>query len=537
MVNDAPAYYRDLREHIQALRDHDLLVEIDHPVNKDTELHPLVRLQFRGLPESERKAFLFTNVVDSSGRRYGFPVAVGLVAASRRIYALGMQCSPEEISDRWRFAQSNPVAPVVVENAPVHEVVLEGDALRASGGLGALPVPISTPGFDNAPYTTASHWVTRDPDSGLYNVGNYRGQVKSEDRLGCFTAAAHQHLKLHWQKYRDRGEPMPVAVVIGVPPSISYTAVSKIPKDVEEYAVAGGLAQHPVELVRCRTNDLLVPANAEIVIEGVIPTDQLEPEGPFGEFPGYVAKGALASYMDVTCITHRRDAVYVSFISQFPPSESSMLRKVGRESILRKQLTVDAGFSNVTDVAIHESAASWGLIVIQVAKPTPGQGPAMLAAFLEKMEQFGKMLVVVDDDIDPHDAESVNWAIAFRMQPGRDTQVVPIVEQPIDPSVASPADGDARAFGTDAPSRSQLLFIDATRKWPYPPTSLPRQEHMEQAVALWSSLGLPELKLRRPWFGTDLGFWPADHEQMAELAVQGRHFETGAADARARTTV
>ncbi len=519
-------YYRDLRDHLEALRAAGKLVEIDAPVNKDTELHPLVRLQFRGLPESERKAFLFSNVVDGSGRKYDAPVVVGLVAGSRDIYALGMQCAPDEIDATWKLAQTNPVKPRTVETGPAQEVVTYREDFGDDGGLAALPIPISTPGFDNAPYTTASHWVTVDPDTGQHNVGNYRGQIKSADRIGCFNGGV-QHLRLHWEKYRKLGKPMPAAVVIGVPPSISYTAVSKIPEGVEEYEVAGGIAGAPVELVRCKTNDLLVPAQAEIVIEGVIPTDQLEPEGPFGEFVGYVAKSEMAFFMDVHCITHRADPIYVSFISQYPPSESSMLRKVAREGILFKQFTADAGFDNVKAVVIHESTSSWGVIVVQVADPEPGQGFKMLDAFLDKMEQFGKLLILVDEDIDPHNLESVMWAASFRMQPDRDTRIVTIKEQPLDPSVAAPSSDEARDVRRTGESRSKLLFIDATRKWAYSPTSLPRQEHMERAVALWEELGLPDLNLKTPWYGYELGFWPEHQASMAQLAVEGRYFETG----------
>jgi hypothetical protein len=146
---DSPmGYFKDLREHIAALDQAGLLVKIDEQINKDTELMPLVRWQFRGLPEEERRAFMFTNVVDAKGRKYDIPVVVGTLAASRQIYGFGLQCKPEEIVDRWNKAQSNPIVPRIVENAPVHEVVYTGASLVEKGGLGEFPVPISTPGYD-----------------------------------------------------------------------------------------------------------------------------------------------------------------------------------------------------------------------------------------------------------------------------------------------------------------------------------------------------------------------------------------------------
>ncbi|MGZ8485365.1 MAG: UbiD family decarboxylase domain-containing protein, partial [Candidatus Binatia bacterium] len=172
-------YFKDLREHIAALDKAGLLVKIDEQINKDTELMPLVRWQFRGLPEEERRAFMFTNVVDAKGRKYDIPVVVGTLAATRQIYGFGLQCAPEEIVDRWNHAQSNPIAPKIVDKAPVHEEVHIGASLLEHGALGEFPVPISTPGYDCAPFTTASHWFTKDPETGLINVGNYRGHIKS----------------------------------------------------------------------------------------------------------------------------------------------------------------------------------------------------------------------------------------------------------------------------------------------------------------------------------------------------------------------
>src|SRR5262249_5990761 len=155
------SYWPTLGKYVEGLEQAGKLVRVTIPVNKDTELHPLVRLQFRGLPESQRKAFLFENVVDGRGRKYAIPVLVGALAGSTDIYALGMQCRPEEIEAVWRNALANQIPPVAVEKAPCQEVVITGEELtREGGGLGRLPIPISTPAFDNAPYTTPAHCVT-----------------------------------------------------------------------------------------------------------------------------------------------------------------------------------------------------------------------------------------------------------------------------------------------------------------------------------------------------------------------------------------
>jgi len=533
MAPVSSGYYPDLRSYLAVLEAKGKLVRIQHPINKDTEMHPLVRLQFRGLPEAERRAFLFEDVVDATGRSYDIPVVVGCTAASREIYAIGMQVEdPSGISRRWAEAQKNPIAPVRVERGAVHEHVYTGPDLDRIGGLGLLPVPISTPGFDNAPYTSASHWLSRDPESGRYNLGNYRGQIKAPLRVGC-NAGMSQDMWSHWEKYRARGEPMPAALVLGVTPNLSYCATAKLPRDVDEYHVAGGIARQPVELVRCRTIDLEVPAHAEIVVEGMIPTDALEFEGPFGEFPGYMATTETTLFMNVTAITHRDHPIYESFLSQFPPSESSVLRGVSKEGILLKILQEDHGMKNVFQVALHESTGSWGLTVVQVKDPEPGQVKRIFEALPPRI--YSKMMVVVDDDIDPRDADSVNWALAFRFQPMRDLQMRPMHEMSLDPSIEDPAFQSTEDRMKRKESRASCMMADATRKWPYPPTSLPKRDYMEKALKIWHDLELPPLQLKMPWHGVTLGYWPGERENEARLAVAGRHYETGEKFAQRRT--
>ena len=178
--------YPDLHEHLQALDAAGLLVRVDRPINKDTEMHPLVRWQFRGgIEEQERKAFLFTNVTDSKGHRYDIPVVVGALAASREIYRMGMGCPLDRLSEVWNTAIANPIPPRVLEAAACHEIVIMGKELdKPRHALDGIPLPISTPGWDIAPYATLSQYITVDPDTGIQNMGIYRGQLKAPRRLG-----------------------------------------------------------------------------------------------------------------------------------------------------------------------------------------------------------------------------------------------------------------------------------------------------------------------------------------------------------------
>ena len=271
-------YYKDVREHLKALEERDKLFRIKKQINKDTQLMPLVRWQFRGLEEKKRKAFLFENVIDVKGKRYTMPVTVGTLAASTEIYALGLQCEAEQIHERWTNAQMRPLAPAKVGAGPAQEAIWQGDDLLKGHGLDMLPVPISTPGFDNAPYLTSANWVTKDPETGTYNIGNYRSQIKAPNRNGGLFLG--QHMGTHWQKCKTKGISLEAAIVIGVVPVIAYAATAKLPYDFDEYRLAGGLAGEPIDVIQCKTVDLLVPATAEILKErfrlsGSNPRDRL----------------------------------------------------------------------------------------------------------------------------------------------------------------------------------------------------------------------------------------------------------------------
>ncbi len=514
-------YYRDLREWLETLESHGYLNRIRRKINKDTEMHPLVRLQFRGLREKERKGWLFENVTDVSGRSYDMPVALAVMAPNRFVYALGMGVrSAEEIVAKWAEAQTHPISPRIVSSGPCQEIVYEGETLLKAGGAGMLPVPISTPGFDCAPFLSSGHWVTKDPETGGFNFGTYRGQIKSPTRIGLF-AFSYQDISQHWNKARAMGKPLEAAIVIGCTPNLSYCSTARLP--VPEYPVAGGIAGEPVELVRCKTVELLVPAYSEIVIEGIVPTDEVEPEGPFGEFTGYMAHRAPDKFMNVTCITRRRDAIFQAFLSQFPPSESSVLRGVGLEGVFYKLLTVDHKMRGIVEVALLETAGSHGVCVVRMNKAAGAKPIEALRILADLPRAAPKILIAVDEDIDARDTDSVQWAMSYRIQPHRDIEIRETkVSTGLDFSLAPPS---SRTEVTSI--KASAILIDATLKWDYPPTSLPKKEYMEQAQGIWKELGLPDLQLKSPWFGYNLGSWSEEDEQDAERAIRGEHYITG----------
>jgi 4-hydroxy-3-polyprenylbenzoate decarboxylase len=324
---------------------------------------------------------------------------------------------------------------------------------------------------------------------------------------------------------------MPAAVVIGPTPNIGLVAVTQIPYGVSEYDVAGGIAGEPVRVVKCRTCDLEVPATAEIVIEGEVPTDYLEKEGPFGEYTGYMGMGWPSLFFNIKCITHRRNPIWNSFLSQFPPSESSLLTRVGFEAAYYKFLKHDLGLPNLIDVAFHEESGGRQFCAISLKNPTQTDAWKALNGAVALTPLHGKIFVVVDEDIDPRDPDSVIWAMCYRMQPDKDMRVTPGKAHGLDPSAAPPHDETRQHGGRPA---TTAVMINATRKWAYPPTSLPKKEFMERAKQIWEEEGLPPLTPKVPWFGQALGYWTEDDVMEAELALKGEHYKTGEKFAQSR---
>jgi UbiD family decarboxylase len=513
--------YADLHEHLARLEQAGLLYRIDAPINKDTEMHPLVRWQFRGgIAEKDRKAFLFTNVTDSRGRRYDIPVLIGSIAANAEIYRIGMNVDRvEDIGPAWARAIANPIPPQIIERAPCHDVVLSGADLHGEfRGLEALPVPISTPGFDVAPYLTATCVITRDPDSGVQNIGTYRGQLKSATRLGMMMLLNMRSGGIeHWKKYRARKERMPVAIVVGCPPLVAFQGPQKLPLDVDEIGVAGGLAGGPIHVVRGRTVDLLVPAESEVVIEGHVDTEFLEPEGPFGESHGYVALEDYNTVVEVSAITRRSNAIFTSIISQVTPSESSVVKRLAYEPLYLGFLRDRLAIRGLQRVHLHEPLTNLRRVVIlQFARGTPQTEVwRALNATPTLQSAVGKFVIAVNDDVDPGNLDAVFWSMSYRCNPARDTQILRYREL---------GHGPRRA---GEPEPDSALLVDATMKHEMPPLALPKREYMEAARAIWDRLGLPPLTPEAPWHGYSLGEWKDEWDDWAKRAADSRWMDRG----------
>lgn len=513
--------YNDFRQYLHSLEEAGLLIRVKEEINKDTELVPLVRLQFRGLPEDQRKAFYFENVTDSRGRHFPGGVAIATFAASRSVYAHALAASLDQLGAVWQRALGAPIEPVLRETGPCKEVILRDTELETSGGVDAFPHPISTPGFDNAPYLTSPYWVTRDPETGSYNVGTYRGMIKGPRLVGLQMDTPNQHIAIHLRKAKLMGRKLEVAIVLGAVPAVGLASVQKVPFGVSEYGVAGGLMGQPLDVVNCETVDLQVPATSEIIIEGVIDPTHLEPEGPFGEASGYMGGRTTSPVVEVTAITHRKNPLVQAFISEFPPSESTLMRKIGFENLYQRFLRDSCNLSSVVDVTFYEMATCNMMFVIRMRNPSPGQAWQALYAASGYEASMGKYIIAVDEDIDPSDFGAIVWALSFRTQPASDVRLITGKLPRLDPSMPLEP-------GQTATACASALLIDATRSRDYPPTSLPATEYMQAALKRWERLGLPPLHINEPLAGYELGEWTNENREEAALAVLGRYLETGA---------
>lgn len=454
----------DLRSYLAVLEEAGELARVTIPVALDQEVGAVCLRNLRnGGP-----GLLF----ERPGGSDDIPLAVDLLA-SRRRYALALGTDPDQLADEWNRRVAQPIPPVMVEGpAPCQEVVQLGDAVD----LTALPAPTWND-LDGGPYLTLSCHVTCDPTTGERNVGVYRNQVHEARTLGIL-AAPYTHLML---QHRQRpNEPFPVALVLGPDPTVLMAATSPVPLGVDELAVAGALRGAAIELVACKTIPLQVPASAEIIIEGNLLVDTLRDEGPFGEFTGYYG-GAVSPrpVIQVTAVTHRENPILQATYEGRPPHESSVLTGVPREAELKRQVALPG----IKRIYVTESGGGALHAVVAIEKLYEGYGKMVGMALLGTHPgRFLKRVIVVDDDVDPFDSVSVEWAVATRVQAQRDVEIIREVAGIIlDPSLPRSEQ--------DRHARTSKWIVDATRydAKSFPAVCLPEVSMMDRVARDWDS--------------------------------------------------
>jgi 4-hydroxy-3-polyprenylbenzoate decarboxylase len=274
--------------------------------------------------------------------------------------------------------------------------------------------------------------------------------------------------------------------------------------------VAGGLAGAPIRTAKCVTVDLEVPADAEIVIEGLIDPDLLEPEGPFGESHGHIALEDFNMSMQVTAITRRRNAVFASIISEVTPSESSTVKRVAYEPMFLAHLRDRLSIKGVRKVVMHEPLTNLRKVIfVQLAQGVPrSEVWRALSGAATLLADCGKICIAVSEDIDPTNTDAIFWSLAYRANPIDDVHILPYRSAGHGPK-------------SGAHHEESTMLIDATLKHTAPPLALPAREFMERARGIWQELGLPAITPQPPWHGYSLGDWADDWEAYARRAVKG----------------
>ena len=499
--------YRNLRDFIARLEDRKRLVRVREKVATALEMTEIqTRLLAEGGP-----AVLFEAPVRDDGTVSDVPVLANLFGTVERV-AWGMGLEPDglrglgaklaflrqlETPGGWREAvemlpllkTALAMKPRTVRRAPCQEVVLTG----AEIDLGRLPVQRCWPG-EPAPLVTWPLVVTQGR-SGRPNLGIYRMQVTGPDTT-LMRWLRHRGGAQHHAEHAAAGdgETMPAAAVIGADPATIVAAVAPVPETLSEFQFAGLLRGRPLELAACRTVPLLVPAAAEIVLEGHVSLTETATEGPYGDHTGFYNAAEPFPVFRLSAVTMRRDPIYLTTFTGRPPDEPSVLGAALNEvfvPLLTRQ------FPEIVDFHLPPEACSYRLAVVAIDKAYPGHAKRAMMAVWSYLRQFmyTKIVVVVDSDIDARSWTDVVWAISTNVDPARDLTVVE--GTPI----------DSLDFASPEPGLGAKLGIDATAKIP-PETARPwgRRIRMDPRVVdrvteLWPALGLP---------GSGRPIWPPD---------------------------
>lgn len=398
----------------------------------------------RKMADTQGPALLFEDVIE-----HEMPVAGALFSTrAQALKALEVQ-TPAEGNAKFLAGLENQIAPRLIPRGPCQEVVLTGDEVD----LFQLPLPVYSE-KDGGAYITVGLEISKDPIDHSKNASIYRMMRIDRNHLAVMSHV-FQGLGTHMARAEELGLPLDVAIANGVDPLLLYASQAKVPQGVDELGIAGGILGEPVEVVKCCTVDLEVPATTEIVIEGRVLPGERVLEGPFGEFTGYYGPAEMMPVMEVTAITHRRNPIFLAGMTGVPPTDNHILKIFAYESTLMQKLRRD--FPEVTAVSYPDWGGVQYVAVIALKQRYKGQARHLILATLGDSSR-PKWVIVVDDDIDVYDTEMVNWAIITRSQPAEDLIVVPrVAGGPLDPSapekeVISVWGLDAtRPFGQDFP--------------------------------------------------------------------------------------
>jgi len=479
--------YKDLRDYLSKLEKLGELARIKVPVDPNLEITEIAdRVVKKGGP-----ALLFEKVKGSP-----FPLVINLFGTPKRMkLALGEDDLeeigremvdiiepelPTSLVDKLKalpkLKKMADFIPKRVKTGPCKEVILKGDEVN----LLELPATKCWP-LDGGPFITLPLVFTKDPETGTRNCGMYRMQVFDEKTTGMHWHV-HKDGARHYLKAERRGEPLEVAVALGCDPATIYAATAPLPPDIDEMLFAGFIRKAPVEMVKCETVDLEVPARAEFVLEGYVKPGERRTEGPFGDHTGYYSMPDLYPVFHVTCITRRKEPIYPSTIVGKPPMEDCYIGKATERiflPLMKKQLP------EIVDMNLPVEGVFHNLAIVSIDKQYPGHARKVINALWGMGQMmFTKMIIVVDSWVNVHDWSEVVWRMGNNVDPARD---VIITQGPV----------DVLNHASPLPNFGGKMGIDATKKWKeegfereWPPDIEMSQKIKELVNRRWKEYGL-----------------------------------------------
>lgn len=479
--------YKDLQEFVEHLEARGELKRIKTEVDPELEITEITDR----VSKAYGPALLFEKVKGSD-----MPVLINAYGSKER---MAMSLQVEELDDIAReimdimeiadnvprsmldkvkllpkLAQLSSFMPRMVKNAPCQEVV------DMSPSLFKLPVLKCWP-EDAGRFITLPQVYTKNPETGKRNVGMYRLQVFDERTTGMHWHLHHDGAE-NYRKNRELGRTMEVAVALGGDPAIAYSATAPLPKDIDELIFAGFLRKKPVELVKCKTIELEVPADAEIVMEGYVDLDERRIEGPFGDHTGYYSLAGEYPVFHVNCITHKKNAIYPSTIVGKPPQEDCYLA-LATERIFLPLLKFQ--LPEVVDMHLPMEGVFHNCVLLSIKKAFPGHARKIMSSLWGMGQMmFAKFIVVVDEDVDVQNVSEVMWKVFNNVDPRRDTMIIDGPLDVLDHSAPLPLFGSKMGF-------------DATKKWPgeghereWPKDIAMTADIIELVNSKWSEYGI-----------------------------------------------
>jgi 4-hydroxy-3-polyprenylbenzoate decarboxylase len=493
--------YDSFGQFVQALEKAGELKRIRRPIATELEITELADREMKS-PGGGQALLIEQPTVN--GTVSPFPLAINAFGSHRRMaLSLGADSVDAAAAELAALLKAKPptslseaikllgtalelrhAKPKIIAKGPCQQVVHRQDELAAAAA-GPCPTLLSLPilkcwPLDAGRFITLPCVVTQDPDSGERNVGMYRIQIFDGQTTGMHWQL-HKVAARHGRRYYETGRPMPVSIFLGGDPVLAFCATAPLPDGVDEFLLAGYLRKKSVELVKCVSNDLEVPAGADIVIEGYVdPTEPLRTEGPFGDHTGYYSLPDLYPALHVTAITHRRDAIYPATIVGMPPMEDFYM---GSASVRLFLPVLKMNFPELVDLALPAEGVFHNLVFVSIKKTYPMQAYKIMHGLWGMGQMmFTKYMVVVDDDVDVHDTSEVLFRLCATTDPQRD-------------ALFTRGPADVLDHATTELAVGTKLGLDATKKLPgegfkreWPPL-IKMDEAIKRKIDQWQGKG------------------------------------------------